>query len=164
VVVQELTTTGILPMAEVVKLHVTARAPEWAHRLPDGGLSVQPLRPSQPYVQMFGVQSGRKQPLVLAHAAEMTHTAWLVPPPGYAIARQPAPLDESVKGKDGQPLGQFTLRSEMAADGALTLRTHLQIDRRVVQPADVPALLKWLTTVDGALRSDVPLRKVAVAP
>ena len=160
VVVRDLTTTGILPMAETVKLHVSARAPDWAHRTPDGGLTVQPLRPSQPYVQMFGVQTGRKQPLVLSHAAEMTHTAWLVPPPGYAISRQPLAQDNAVRGVDGGPLGQFTLRSELAADGALTLRTHLQIDRRVVAPQDVPALLHWLNSVDGALRMDVPLRKL----
>ncbi len=164
VVVQSLTTSGIEPMAETVKLHVQARAPQWAHRLPDGGLSVQPLRPSQPYVQMFGVQAGRKQPLVLAHAAEMNHTAWLVPPPGYAVARQLAPVDDAVRGKDGQPLGQFSLRCELAADGALTLRTHLQLDRRVVAAEDVPTLLRWLNAVDNTLRADVPLLKVPVRP
>ncbi len=164
IVVQELATTGIEPLEETVKLHVRARAPEWAHRLPDGGLSVQPLRPSQPYVQMFRVKAGRKQPLVLSHAAEMAHTTWLVPPPGYAVARLPAPVEEFVRGADGQPLGQFSLRCELAADGALTLRTHLQIDRRVVPAEDVPALLRWLTGVDNVLRVDVPLRKVTAQP
>ncbi len=162
VVVQELTTVGIEPLGETVKLHVKARVAQWARHLPDGGLSVQPLRPSQPYVQLFGVQAGRKQPLVLAHAAEMAHVAWLVPPAGYAIARQPAPVDDSARGADGQPLGSFSLRSEMAADGALTLRTHLQLDRRVVAAQDVPALLRFLTAVDNVLRADIPLRKLEV--
>ncbi len=164
VVVEEVTTTGIEPLAETVKIHVRARSPEWARHLPGGGLSVQPLRPSQPYTQLFHVKLGRTQPLVLAHATEVAHTAWLVPPPGYAVARQPPLVDEVVLGGDGKPLGQFSLRSEVAADGALTLRTHLQIDRRVVPAADVPALQRWLTGVDNVLRTDVPLRKLEVAP
>ncbi len=160
VVVRDLTAVGIEPMAETVKLHIRAQAPQWAHRLPDGGLSVHPLRPSQPYVHLYGVQAGRKQPLVLSHPTEVAHTAWLVPPPGYAVARSPAPVDDVLRGVDGKPLGQFSLRTEVAADGALTLRTHLQIDRRVIGVEDIPGFLRWLTGVDNVLRVDVPLRKL----
>jgi hypothetical protein len=160
VVVRDVTAAGIDPLAETVKLHIRAEAPEWAHRLPDGGLTVQPLRPSQPYVHLYGATAGRKQPLVLAHATEVAHTAWLVPPPGFGIARVPPPADEVLRGVDGKPLGQFSLRTETAADGALTMRTHLQIDRRVIGLQDVAAFLRWLTVVDNVLRVDVPLRKL----
>lgn len=162
--VDALEVTGVDPPEDALGLHITAHVPHWGRVLADGALSVQPLRPSQPYLQLYGVSTDRPQPLVLAHTVALDHTVWVVPPPGMGVARIPAPVQLRVTAKDGSPLGEMTLTAAVAADGALTLRTSFRLWKRQVEVVDVERLQQFLTAVDNVLRSDVPLQPLAVAP
>ena len=156
--------TGMDPLEDQLRVHMTADVPNWLRASGDGGLSVQPLKPSQSYLQMYGVTLDRTQPLVLGHAVALDNTVWLVPPPRFGVARVPTPVQLTATTQDGRPLGTFTLHAEIAADGALTLRTVFRLWVRQVALVDVAALHKFLSAVDTALRLDVPFAPLAGTP
>ena len=158
--VSAVTATGIDPLLDEVRLHVTAQVPNWARQHGEGQLSVQPLRPSQPYVQLYGAPPDRQQPLVLSHTVALDTTTWLVPPPGFGVVGLPPPVEEKLVNADGTELARLNLTAERAADGALTVRTRVRILARTVEVRDLPAFVRWLTSVDNVLRLDVLLHKV----
>ncbi len=154
--VLDVTTEGIDPLADHVRVRIKAHVPQWAQPRATGLVS-RPLQPATPYLQGIAAATKRVHPLVLDHGMQDDLTVEIVPPPGWQVQQQPADAQAE------QGPHQFANHCQMQSS-ALRCESKVRIGERRIDPKDYSGFRAWLGNVDAGLRGELRLMPAGGTP
>lgn len=152
--VQQVTVSGVAPLADEVVVQVQATVPKLVHGGGDAW-SWQPLVPESPWRKRASQVSARVHAYVGAYAWRDERHVVVSPPPGFRL--QVAPQSRFQVGG----LGSFKIEIAETTKGSWRLSRTVVRGKRVLPPESHAGLAAWLAQLDVALGLELRMLRVA---
>jgi hypothetical protein len=110
-----------------------------------GGLSLPVTVREADFARTYARLSARRQDLVIAYPWQHDEELWYRIPKGWQL--EGGPVRRELSG----PFGRFTLEAKVEGDGALRVRSFLDVTRFRIAPEDYARFRGFLGEIDGAL-------------